>query len=178
MYVIFSRCISTWKGSSKQSLWMILDNMTSIVFVLIPFIVILVTTVCILSFLKKKSTLRRQNVALILSVSVLHLISCMPFLLYIVVMNSLKPSSEVKYRNSTVAQLYAAANFVNYLNTMCNPVLYYFTSASFSAYIREHSRRLLGRVRRVGVVDTVLDTTRSVSASEKESRKVDTVLQT
>ena len=153
MYYIFIRCISKWKKSSIQNLWMILDNITSILFALIPFIVILVVTILILSFLKKNSTLQKQKIALVLSVSILHLVSCVPYLLYTVLMNVLKPSAEVKYRNSTVAQLYAGANYVNYLTTMCNPVLYYFTSASFGAYIRRCSRNWMGRISRVGDVE-------------------------
>ena len=152
---------------------MILDNVTSLLFGLIPFLLILVSTVWMISFLQKRRSLRRQNVALILSVSILHLVSCVPFLLYIIIINILKPSPAVKYRSDTVAQLYAAANYVNYRNTMCNCVLYYFTSASFSAYVRSYGRKWLSRVVRVGDVDLNTGTTRSTSASDRESRRVE-----
>ena len=151
---------------------MILDNANSLIFVLIPFLLILVSTVCMISFLQKRRSLRRQNIALILSVSILHLVSCVPYLLYVIIMNILKPSPAVKFRSSTVAQLYAAANYVNYLNTMCNCVLYYFTSASFSAYVRGYSRKWLGRVARVGDVELNTGATRSTSVSERECRRV------
>ena len=57
-------------------------------------------------------------------------------------MNILNPPREVKYRDDTVAQLWATAVYLNYLNTMSNPVLYYFTSASFKKYVRRSLRRL------------------------------------
>lgn len=78
---------------------------------------------------------------------ILHLISFIPFLLYVILMNVLKPPAEVKYQDDTVAQLYATAVYLNYLNTMSNPVLYYFTSSSFKTYITEWARKWWSKVR-------------------------------
>ena len=133
-----------WNGSRHEELWKMLDSIKSVLFIFIPFLTILVTTIWILTFLKKVTNLSRQNIPLVLSVAILHLISFMPFLAYVITMNILKPSREVKYRTDTVAQLWATAVYLNYLNTMSNPVLYYFTSASFKTYVRRWWMKVRG----------------------------------
>ena len=159
----------SWNGSPHEELWKMLDNIKSVVFVFIPCISILICTIWMLTFLEKVSTLRLQNIPLVLSVAILHLVSFMPFPLYVILMNVLRPSRDLKYRNSTVAQLYAAAVYVNYLNTMSNPVLYYFTSASFKEYIGRWRRMLWNRMRgrrdeRVGSALELRTMTRSGSS--------------
>ena len=144
-----------WNGAPNENLWKMLDNMKSVLFIFIPFIIILTTTIWMLKFLKKVETLRLQNIPLVLSVATLHLVSFVPFLLYVISMNILNPPREVKYRNDTVAQLWATAVYLNYLNTMSNPVLYYFTSASFKKYVRRSLRRLLSGAGGGGEVGSV-----------------------
>ena len=146
------RCVPNWNGAPNESLWKMMDNMKSVIFILIPFIVILTTTIWMLKFLKKVDTLRPQNIPLVLSVAILHLVSFVPFLLYVVSMNILNPPPQVKYRGDKVAQLYATAVYLNYLNTMSNPVLYYFTSASFKKYVRRSLRNLWSRDQERGSV--------------------------
>ena len=125
--------------------------MTTGVIVIIPFLMIVISTVGMLCVLKKSSyELRRQSIVLILSVSVLHIASNFPFLLYIILINTLPILKAVKYRNSSVAQLFATANYIAYLNTMCNPIMYYFTSTSFATYVRDFSRQWLNRIRFTG----------------------------
>ena len=83
---------------------------------------------------------------LILSVGITYLISFVPYLLYVVLANILKLTPAEKYRDEVVAQVYTGVLYVNYLNTMCNPVLYYFTSASFNRYVRTYSSYWWGRL--------------------------------
>ena len=151
-----------------------LDNLTSVLFVLIPFFIILVSSIWMLYFLKKKTSLRSRNVGLILSVSTLFLVSFMPFLIYVITVNILKPPPAMKYRNNTVAQLFAATNYVNYLNTMSNSILYYFTSASFKVYVRQTCSRWFGWARKDMVEMKTASTGASTGAStdkDKESTK-------
>ena len=140
------RCIMTWQGSPLKKTWIMLDNLTTILFVLLPFFVIIISTVWLYFFLRKVRVIQRQSIMLILSVGITYLLSFIPYLLYVTLANALKLTSAQKYRDNVVGQLYGGALYVNYLNIMCNPILYYFTSASFNRYVRRYWRYWWGRV--------------------------------
>ena len=144
---ISTRCIVSWRGSRLKDLWMLLDNLTTVLFVLLPFLVIIICTLWLYVFLSKVRVLQRQSIMLILSVGITFLVSFVPYLLYVILANILKLTPAEKYRDHVVAQVYAGVLYVNYLNTMCNPILYYFTSASFNKYIRRFSMYWWGRLR-------------------------------
>ena len=118
---------------------MLLDNMTTVLFILLPFLIIITCTIWLYMFLRKVRVVQKQSIMLILSVGITYLLSFVPFLFYIILANILKLTPAEKYRDDVVAQVYAGVLYVNYLNTMCNPILYYFTSASFNKYIRRYS---------------------------------------
>ena len=141
-----NRCIMSWRGSRLKNLWMLLDNITSALFILIPFIIIVTCTIWLFVFLKRVIKIQKQSIMLILSVGITYLISFVPYLLYVVLANILKLTPAEKYRDEVVAQVYTGVLYVNYLNTMCNPVLYYFTSASFNRYVRRYSSDWWGRL--------------------------------
>lgn len=132
-----TRCIVSWRGSPRAALWRLLDNLTSTLFVLVPFLVIVTSSVWLGVFLKKAKVLQAQSIRLILAVGGCYMVTFLPYLAYIIVANVLKLPPRVKYRDHLVAHVYVLALYINYLNTFINPVLYYYTSASFKRYIRK-----------------------------------------
>ena len=136
----------SWQGSPLKNTWIMLDNLTTILFVLLPFFVIIISTLWLYFFLRRVRVIQKQSIMLILSVGITYLLSFIPYLLYVILANALKLTSAQKYRSNVVGQLYAGALYVNYLNTTCNPILYYFTSASFNRYVRRYASYWWGRM--------------------------------
>ena len=117
--------------------WARFDFASSIIFATVPLLIILVTTIWLLSFVRSRGRLRSGNLALVLSVSIVYLISLGPFIIYQVA-RILAPG------------LYAFSIYVYYLSTVSNPLLYYWSSSSFKEFVRESMSEVRDRWRSHG----------------------------
>ena len=118
----FDRFVYRCTESGDSPLWEVTSRINSIVYVLLPLGLIVGSTLWLLLFVGSRGVLRSQSVALILSVSIVHLLSYGPFVVY-------------QIQREPLHTFYIFAVFINYLSTFSNPLLYYWSSLSFKLYM-------------------------------------------
>lgn len=120
--VIFEPIIDRCNPDKTDSYWQLVDRINSVVFALIPLVVILTSTAWLLCYVKSRGILRSHNLTLILSVSIVYMVSLGPFIVY-------------QNQPHRLPELYAFSVYVNYVSTIANPFLYYWSSASFKEFV-------------------------------------------
>ena len=121
-----------WEQHSEWAwLWVWVDGVTLLLLIFLPFLVISVSACWLSLFLNRVRSLQKQSILLIFSVALIYMISFVPFLVYTIISRAID-----EYYVDPMAQFFIIASYVNYLSSMCNPLLYYYTSASFKRFIR------------------------------------------
>ena len=122
---------------STTPFWARFDFASSLIFATIPLLVILISTIWLLFFVKSRGRLCSGNLALVLSVSIVYLISLGPFIVY-------------QIGRLAAPGFYAFSIYVYYVSTVSNPLLYYLSSSSFKEFVRNMVSGVRERWRRYG----------------------------
>ena len=120
------RCvvINTEQNKQKKLVEVLSKN---VVFLFLPMLVTVVSTLWLLVYVRRKTSLRLQGVAVVVMVSVAFLASWCPFMMYTTAKNFV----------STVPIVYMKLGiFCIYINSACNPYLYFLSSNSFKEFVR------------------------------------------
>jgi hypothetical protein len=122
------RCDGTYHASS--SVWWI--PVYSAVFGLLPIIVVVVTTVWLLHFVKKVRGLQKDSVITNIVVSVAYIVALFP---YVVLQGSYIALDPEKHQTFYV-HFYRFSVFMMWINTTANPFIYYFTVLSYNNFVK------------------------------------------
>ena len=120
----FESFIDRCNIQTSTPFWARVDLATSIIFAVIPLMIILISTFSLLFFVRSRGRLQSNNIVLILSVSIVYLVSLGPFIVY-------------QTQTQREEGFYAFSVYVYYVSTISNPFLYYWSSASFQEFVRE-----------------------------------------
>ena len=116
------RCIG---GSRTGTVWEYLEIINIGIFVFIPLLTIVVTSVWLLAFVRKVGGLSRQGLIVILSVSVVFFVSYCPLLFY----------NLSYFITDPPVSFYKFGIFVIFISSFSNPFLYLLTSRSFKEFL-------------------------------------------
>lgn len=124
------RCMA---GSRLGTIWEYLELINVGIFITIPLLTILVTSIWLLAFVHKVHGLSNQSLVVVLSVSFVFTLSTCPVMLYNVAYLFTNPS--VVY--------FKLGAFLMFISSVSNPFLYLLTSKSFKDFITKKLRRKL-----------------------------------
>jgi hypothetical protein len=114
-----------------------------IIFTFIPMIIIAVTTVWLVKYLKSVRDVSRETVVTLLAVSTVFIISYLPMFMYIVVL-LLIDYTPTLYVN-VFMYLRRFVDLIMYINYTANPLIYYITVKSFTVFVDELINRMKRR---------------------------------
>ena len=123
------RCDGTYHASS--SVWWV--PAYSAVFGLLPIIVVVVTTVWLLRFVKKVRGLQKESVITNIAVSVVYIVALVP---YMILQGSYIFLHKETHRMFYV-HFYRFSVFMHWINTTGNHLIYYFTVVSYKNFVKQ-----------------------------------------
>ena len=122
------RC--AYQNVGPNSVWNWLGPLCISLFLLLPNVVVIVTTGFLLYYVKKVSGENKQAILTLVPVSIVYIISYAPIGVYFVAETGLANGAEA---------LYSAMNrygmMIKFLNNSANPLIYFFTLRSFREFI-------------------------------------------
>lgn len=128
----FSRSSYRCDGSytaSRTSWWI---PLYSALFGILPIVVVVGSTVWLLYFVKKVRGLQRQSIVTNIVVSVVYIVAIFP---YAVLQGSYIVLDKREYPKF-YERLYRLSTFLLWINMISNPLVYYFTVASYKNFLR------------------------------------------
>ena len=122
------KCDGTYDASNGQ--WWL--PVYSIIFGLLPIILVVVTTVWLLHFVKKVRGLQKQSVITNIIISVVYIVAIFPY----VVLQGSYIALDPEKNKMFYEYFYRFSVFVIWINSTANPLIYYFTILSYHNFVK------------------------------------------
>ena len=120
------RCLVTTTEFSLD-----LDVVMAILTIMLPAVIITATTVWLIYFARRTVGLQKQSIIVNILVSTTFSLAFLPFSAFMI-WKGIGFSSETKTASEL---LWVASSAIHYLMTFANPIIYYFSSASFKQFV-------------------------------------------
>ena len=131
-----------YSNSHSASLWWV--PVYSILFIILPIILILVTTAWLLWYVNKERGLLRQSILTLIFISGVFVFSYTPLAIMLICYIFIDPGDPDNA--PFYDQFFKISVFINYLNYTANPVVYYRSISSFNRFVKTQIFRVSKQV--------------------------------
>jgi len=129
------RC--AYLNPTPPGFWEWLDPLNVAVFLLVPNVIVIITTVWLLVLVKKSTGMNKQAVFTMLPVSIVFCVSCAPIGAYFVAEKwIMQAAGENMPTDFWYRDLYRYGMLVKFANNSANPLIYYVTLRSFRQFVQ------------------------------------------